>query len=221
MTNAIVLGGSGAIGQSIAEDFQRLGWQTQAVGRAVCDLTSPSAIRSFAEQQQDVDVLVHCAGLNHPKRVDELTLQELRESFEANVLGFSDLLLQLRSKIRHPARIVVVSSLYGTFGRTGRMPYVMSKHALEGLVKSLAIEWGRCGTLVNAVAPGFIETPMTSKNNSADKIAELVRGVPLGRLGTPSEVAKLVSFLASPNNTYLTGQVVTIDGGFSCGGFQQ
>jgi len=96
----------------------------------------------------------------------------------------------------------------------------MSKHALQGAVKTLAIEWAPLGVLVNAISPGYISTKMTYKNNSAETIARFIAGIPLGRLGTPEDIAEVASFLCSSNNRYLTGQDLVVDGGFSIGGFQ-
>jgi 3-oxoacyl-[acyl-carrier protein] reductase len=96
----------------------------------------------------------------------------------------------------------------------------MSKHALNGAVKTLAIELASHGVLVNAISPGYIGTKMTYKNNSPETISKLVSGIPLGRLGYPEDIAEVASFLCSPKNRYLTGQDLVVDGGFSVGGFQ-
>ena len=117
-------------------------------------------------------------------------------------------------------RVLVISSLYGFLGRTGRLPYVMSKHALNGAVKTLAIEFANHGVLVNAISPGFIGTKMTYKNNTPETISKFVSGIPLGHLGDPKDIAEVASFLCSPKNRYLTGQDLVVDGGFSVGGFQ-
>jgi 3-oxoacyl-[acyl-carrier protein] reductase len=100
------------------------------------------------------------------------------------------------------------------------LPYVLSKHALNGAVKTLAIELGPSGVLVNSVSPGYIATPLTYRNNSKQDLEKLVAGIPLGRLGEPHEIAKVVEFLCSDLNTYINGQDLVVDGGFSVGGFQ-
>ena len=117
-------------------------------------------------------------------------------------------------------RVVVISSLYGFLSRYGRMPYVISKHGLIGFVKTLAIELGSIGATVNAVTPGYINTKMTSKNNTPETIEKIVKGIPVGRMGTPEEIADAVAFLASEQNTYINGHDLVVDGGYSIGGFQ-
>lgn len=100
------------------------------------------------------------------------------------------------------------------------MPYVISKHALIGAMKTLAIELAVDGVMVNAISPGYIETKMTRANNTPEGIANFKKGIPVGRLGQPSEVAQAAAFLASPENVYITGQILVVDGGYSIGGFQ-
>ena len=100
------------------------------------------------------------------------------------------------------------------------MPYVISKHGLIGFVKTLAIELGSIGATVNAVTPGYINTKMTSKNNTPETIEKIVKGIPVGRMGTPEEIADAVAFLASEQNTYINGHDLVVDGGYSIGGFQ-
>ena len=115
--------------------------------------------------------------------------------------------------------ITVISSLYGLFGRAGRLPYAASKHALNGIVQTLAIELGPRGIRVNAVSPGFIDTKLTRKNISGDRLRELERNIPAGRLGHPDDVADVVGYLHGPSARYITGQNLIVDGGFIAGGF--
>src|SRR6202041_254829 len=97
-------------------------------------------------------------------------------------------------------------------------PYSMSKHALVGIVKTLALELADSGVLVNAVSPGYIDTRLTRANNDEATIARLTAAVPMRRLGAPEDVAEVVYFLGSANNRYVTGQDVVVDGGFSIDG---
>ena len=113
-------------------------------------------------------------------------------------------------------RIISVSSCYSFLARAGRVAYSASKGALNQVTRTAALEFGGRNVLVNAVAPGFVETEMTRRNNDAGQIAQLASQTALGRLARPEEVAELVAFLASDQNSYITGQLVVIDGGFSC-----
>ena len=99
--------------------------------------------------------------------------------------------------------------------RLGRSSYSISKAALEALIRSVAVENAESNILANSILPGFVETSLTHKNNNEEQIKKLLERVPIKRLGTPDEVAKLAAFLMAPENTYLTGQSIKIDGGFS------
>jgi 3-oxoacyl-[acyl-carrier protein] reductase len=118
-------------------------------------------------------------------------------------------------RTRNFGRIVVISSTYSTLSRLGRSSYSISKAALEAIIRSVAVENAEFNIIANSILPGFVETSLTHKNNNEEQIKKLLERVPIKRLGTPDEVAKLAAFLMAPENTYLTGQSIKIDGGFS------
>lgn len=223
LKQALVLGGKGDIGAAISMELAAICDKVTAVGSEDFDLGDRDQIdRFFLQSGNEYDVLIHCAGFNVPKEFSSLNIDEIQRSIDVNLNGF----LHVASKClpywqkRRGAHILVISSLYATFGRRGRLPYVMSKHALNGVVKTLAIELAEFGVLVNALSPGYIATKMTFANNNEEILEKLTRGIPLRRLGRPDEIAKLARFLCSSQNSYLTGQNITVDGGFSAGGFQ-
>ena len=216
----LVLGGRGDIGSAIARRFVTAGHPVIAAGRAEFDLTESAAIDAwFDRAHPPIGVLVHSAGLNHPKRFAELTDAEIRECFAANVEGFLQVARRVIPElVAERGRIVVLSSIFGFLSRAGRLPYAMSKHALIGIVKSLAIELAPEGVLVNAVSPGYIDTKLTRANNDDATIARLQSAIPMQRLGSPEDIAEVVYFLGSASNRYVTGQDVVVDGGFSIDG---
>jgi 3-oxoacyl-[acyl-carrier protein] reductase len=220
---ALVLGGRGVIGRAIVERLGETGCEVTAVGRQDFDLTNSGQISNFfGNTEANFDILIHSGGHNVPKTFDALNDDEIRRTLDANLFGFLDVArfcMPYWQRVKK-GKIVVISSLYGFLGRRGRLPYVMSKHALNGAVKTLAIELAPIGVLVNSVSPGYIATSMTYRNNTAQDIEKLVAGIPVGRMGTPEEVAKAVEFLCSDLNTYINGHDLIIDGGFSAGGFQ-
>ena len=118
----------------------------------------------------------------------------------------------------HRGRIVVISSIFGFLSRSGRLPYSASKHALIGACKTLAIELGCDGVLVNSVSPGYIQTDLTTKNNDQETLSRIIRNIPVQRLGLPSDIAEAAYFLGSESNQYITGQNIIIDGGLSIDG---
>ncbi|MEJ7637012.1 MAG: SDR family oxidoreductase [Singulisphaera sp.] len=111
-------------------------------------------------------------------------------------------------------RVVNISSIWAVVSKEKRAAYSSAKSALAGLTRTSAVELATGGILVNAVCPGFVETELTRANNPPEAIEAILRSIPLGRLAQPEEVGRLVAFLCSEQNTYITGQSIVIDGGF-------
>jgi 3-oxoacyl-[acyl-carrier protein] reductase len=220
MKTALVLGGTGDIGRAIADDLTQRGYQVSCVGSQDMNLRDSASIDAFM-WGKTYDVLVHSAGLNVIGALEDQSIADVELAVDTNLMGFLHIAKQLIPywKQQQQGRIVVVSSLYGFLARSGRLPYVVSKHALIGAVKTLAIELAPYGVLTNAVSPGYIDTKMTSKNNTPETIAKLVAGIPQARMGRPQDIASVVGFLVH-DNTYINGQDIVVDGGFSIGGFQ-
>lgn len=220
----LILGGTGDIGSAISSrltlDF---GDEVIAVGSKDMNLADTNSVDLFLERHgSDFDVLVHSAGFNQPGLFESLDMQSIELTIQANLMGFLRVSQALVPywKAQSRGSVVIISSLYGFFSRKGRMPYAISKHALIGAMKTMAIEFGEFGVMVNAVSPGYIDTKMTSKNNSPEVIQKLISVIPVKKLGLPDDVARAVSFLASPQNHYVNGLDLVVDGGYSVGGFQ-
>jgi len=220
---ALILGGKGDIGSAITHRLSKTGIEAIAVGRADFDLTNNVQINAYFDKNgNEFDILIHSGGLNNPKLFELLRDEEIRESLDANVHGFLTVVRKILPywKSKQWGRLVVISSLYGFLARKGRLPYVMSKHALNGAVKTLAIELASDGVLVNTLSPGYIATKLTYKNNTPDVIERLVSSIPVGRMGDPKDIAEVALFLVSPENRYINGQDIVVDGGYSAGAFQ-
>ena len=167
-----------------------------------------------------LDGLAGCAGIFYKKTSDEIRLEEWRETLETNL---SASFVLTRAAIAHMRQhavvggsVVLISSQIGLVGHARGAAYAASKAGMNGLVKSLALEWAAEGLRINAVGPGPIETPMvasTLANPSA--LAAMQESIPMGRLGQAEEVAELVSFLLSHRASFITGQIVCADGGFT------
>ena len=221
--NVLLLGGNGDIGTSIKNKFETNGYEVNAPASALLNLENMSQIDSFMKKQNGFDVIIQCAGINNPLPIDQISEQELLKTFYINVFGFYKIIqlnIEHFKKIKN-GWVLGISSIYGQVAREYRSPYVMSKHALNGLIKTISIELGVYNVKSNSLSPGFVNTKMTSKNNSPEKIKSFESKIPLGRLAKPEDIANTAFFLCSKENEYINGQNIVVDGGFLAGGFQK
>jgi 3-oxoacyl-[acyl-carrier protein] reductase len=215
----LLTGGRGGIGSSIKDELVSNGCSVVAPNSDELDLSSQTNVLTWIEANSDLefDGLVLCAGTNSPREFDEVESNEYLRILETNLNSNRFLIkavLPAMQKKKY-GRIIAISSSYSTITRSGRSSYSVSKAALEALIRSVSLENAQNNVLANSVVPGFIETPLTIKNNDRFEIEKILERIPMGHLGKPSDVAKLVWFLMSSQNTYITGQSIRIDGGFS------
>lgn len=223
MKTVLLTGSTGEIGNAILNKFLEKDFHVIAPARDQMNLADESKIVAFMQSLQiPIDIFVHCAGFNAPKSVDELTHHDIQNTMQINAFSFYDIIHHLLPQFqqRNSGYILGITSIYGSFSRKKRLAYAASKHALNGMIKTLALELGGYNIKVNGVAPGFIDTKMTHKNNTPVTINDLKSRIPLGKLGLPAEIANACYFLCSDDNTYINGEILTIDGGYSAGGFQ-
>ena len=215
---ALVTGGSRGIGAAIAEHLTDANWQVLVPTRSELDLSNSDSIDEFLADSPKVFGLVLNAGINEPAEIADIDDATWQRTLDTNTGSAFRLARTLAPRMAETGggRIVAVSSAYAGRARMGRAAYGASKAALEALVRSTAVEFASSGVLANAIAPGFVDTELTRANNDAAAISALLERVPVGRLAKPAEVASAVSFLLSPSNTYITGQTIAVDGGWSC-----
>jgi NAD(P)-dependent dehydrogenase (short-subunit alcohol dehydrogenase family) len=206
-------------GQALATELRALGAEAEFV---LADVRHEDAVRELVDQTVArfgrLDAAVNTAGTEgHPGPVIEQSADSYAATFDTNVLGT---LLSMKHEPRvmlaqGSGSIINISSTYGHLGGRAAV-YSPSKHAVEGLTKSAALEAAASGVRINAVAPGPIETAMLNRfTGSAERKAGLVAGVPLQRVGEPDEIANAIVFLASSKSSFTTGQVLFVDGGKS------
>ena len=185
--------------------------QCDVASRASCEL----AFRAAEQALGRVDVLVSNAGIAQQKLFTDITPEEWQRMLDVNLTGAFNLCqLALPGMIRRKAgRILTVSSMWGQTGGSCEVHYSAAKAGLIGLTKALAKEEGPSGITVNCVAPGVINTDMVQVLGQ-ETVEELIRETPLGRLGTPEDIAYAVALFASERAGFITGQVLTADGGF-------
>jgi len=215
---AWVTGASGDIGSAICDALTIDNWLVVRITRDDLDLSNVTATKLWVKNNQveSPDLVVCNAAGNVPGHVLQLTSSDFEFWLHNNFLGHVEIVQSVihGMKSRSKGDIIFVSSAYATRSRIGRSQYSVSKAAQDAYMRGLALELAPYGIKSNSVSPGFVETKLTRKNNSKEQIADLISKVPIGRLGTPSEVAKLITFLASDENSYITGQNIAIDGGF-------
>jgi 3-oxoacyl-[acyl-carrier protein] reductase len=201
--------------RAVADGIVAAGGSAEIAGFDVADMkAAESAVADIGKRHKRLDILVANAGI----AIDGLLLRvkedDLDRLFAVNVKGA---IACARGAIKHmmrarQGRVVFLSSVVGEMGNAGQAGYAATKAALLGVTKTLAREYASRNVTVNAVTPGFIETDMTAEI-SAEMREQLVKAVPLGRIGTPSEVAAAVTFLCSDEAAYITGHALRVNGG--------
>ncbi len=234
--NALVTGSTRGIGRAIAEALAAAGARVAVVGRDksradeaaaaigngaegfACDVGDVAQVTALVEQVEGafgtIDILVNNAGLTRDNLMLRLKDDDWDTVIDTNLRGA---FVAMRSAIRgmmkrRSGRIINIASVVGITGNKGQTNYAASKAGLIGLTKSVAKELGSRGVLANVVAPGFVETDMTAAMTPEARSA-LSGQIPLERLGTPADIAGVVVFLASEHASYITGQVIVVDGG--------
>ncbi|MDE3090041.1 MAG: SDR family oxidoreductase [Chloroflexota bacterium] len=216
---ALVTGASRGIGAAIAERLQGDGLKVLIPNRGELDLLSNDSIDVYLSRlTEQVDVLVNNAGINPLGSLTELRDIDLSDTLQVNLIAPLRLIRGLARAMtgRRYGRIVNISSIWGMVSKPRRVSYTLSKTGLIGVTRSLGVELAPYNVLVNAVAPGFVNTELTRKNNSPKEIEAIEQMIPAGRLAEPAEVAEVVAFLCSDKNTYIVGQTLLVDGGFTC-----
>ena len=216
---ALITGASRGIGAAIASRLQAEGIKVLSPPRHVLDLSSNQSIDAYLSSlTEPIDIIVNNAGVNHLGASDEVIDEDFEQVIQINLLAPFRIIRGVAKgmKVRNYGRIVNISSIWSLVSRERRVTYSAAKAGINGLTRALALELAPYHILVNAVAPGYVNTELTKKNNTPDELERIARGIPLGRLGEPAEIAESVAFLCSPRNSYMTGQVIVLDGGYLC-----
>ncbi|PIW69832.1 MAG: 3-oxoacyl-[acyl-carrier-protein] reductase [Ignavibacteriales bacterium CG_4_9_14_3_um_filter_30_11] len=179
-------------------------------------IDTEKSIQFILEKLGNLDILVNNAGITKDNLILRMTEEDFDTVISANlksVFNYSKLAIKPMMKQRY-GRIINISSVVALIGNPGQANYVASKAGVIGLTKSLAREFASRNITVNAVAPGYVSTDMTKELNEVQKEA-IVSQIPLKRIAEPVDIAKVVTFLASPSADYITGQVIAVDGGMT------
>jgi 3-oxoacyl-[acyl-carrier protein] reductase len=216
---ALITGGSRGIGHAIAKRLEADGVEVIAPTRTEMDLLSDESIDAYVRSmKRPVDILINNAGINIIAPLAEITDPALQDTMQIDLLAPLRLARALAPAMmeRRYGRIVNISSVWAVVTKAGRLMYSIAKAGLGGMTRTLAVELAPYNVLVNALAPGFVKTELTRQNNTEAQIEAIGRTIPAGRLAEPEEIAEVAAFLASDRNSYVTGQLIMVDGGYTC-----
>jgi tropinone reductase I len=239
---ALITGGTKGIGLAIAREFLELGAEVLVVARNTKtiqgkvkhsanlftfegDLSTETfradLVKRVSENWGKLDVLVNNVGTNLRKKFAEYTESEIRQLFETNLFSLVQLTHACYPLLKKSgnASVINMASVAGSTDVQSGPPYGMTKAAIIQLTKHLAAEWSTDRIRVNAISPWYIETPLTEPVlSNPERLAKIIDRTPMGRVGKPEEVASLAAYLAMDKSSYITGQNIAVDGGFSVKG---
>jgi 3-oxoacyl-[acyl-carrier protein] reductase len=234
---ALVTGGAGGMGLATVERLARDGFSVVMVDRdaalanqetqrlqalgldvqcRVLDLTDEAAVRELIRNLPPISALVNNAGIFDERQFLEVTTADFRRAYEVNLIAVATLTQEVAKTMADGGRIVNIASR-AYLGARNHPHYVASKAAVVGYTRASAMELAPRGILVNAIAPGLIDTPLL-RALSPERLAQQLALQPTGKAGLPQDIAQAVSFLVSPLTSFITGQVLFVDGGKSLGG---
>lgn len=239
---ALVTGATRGIGKAIAEtlwysgadvyltgtkqeEIDRLNEEVKSQGverkHYLCvDLSNGFSVKRFLmeiSELEKIDICVNNAGINIVREFTEVPFEEFLEVQKINVFGPRQILNVVvpKMKANKYGRIVNIASIWSVINRPGRSSYGISKNAVHGLTKALSVELAEYGIMVNSVSPGFTMTELTARTNTPEQLEMLSNKVAARRLAEPQEQANVVAFLCSEQNSYMTGQNLVVDGGYT------
>ncbi len=222
--NALLFGAGGSLGSAIYSTLGEQGFELYTAGSKK---SADSTKHIQLEYEQEIspskfshlpflDAVIWSQGLNCNDSINDFRIDTMNSLWEANVafIASSLSILLEAEKINAGSRLCIVSSIWQLEARSGKLSYSITKSALQGLIKSCALDLGKQGILINGVLPGVVDTPMTRRNLSSKQIDAIQEQSALNRLPEPIDIAEAVSFLIGPKNSSITGQFLIVDCGF-------
>ena len=215
--NILITGASRGIGEAISFELSQKGFHCVTPSSQELDLNCCASIEQYFETfDQDIYGLVNNAGINILSDITSLDDEKFDTMMNINLKAPLKLIQHVSKKMiaNRSGKIVNLSSIWGVRSKEYRTLYSITKFGINGMTRALAREFGKYNILINSVAPGYVNTELTKKNVPLEEQIKIQQDIPLGRFAEPREIAKVVGFLMSEENTYITGQTIIVDGGF-------
>jgi 3-oxoacyl-[acyl-carrier protein] reductase len=212
----LVTGGTRGIGLAISNKFKLNNYNVLSLNSKDIDLNNDN-LSSYFSNLPPIDICVNCAGINIIKPIEELDIEDYNRVLNINLRApfIITKIVSENMKKQKWGRIINIASIWGHKSKPGRSPYSASKSGIIGLTKTLALELAPYNILVNSISPGFTDTELTKNSLTQAELLSLTKNIPLKRMATPEEIANITYFMGSSQNTYITGQDILIDGGFT------
>ena len=213
---ALITGSTGGIGNSLVSSLKE-NVNVLSPTRKELDLSSNSSIDDYISSLDvPIDIIVNCAGIHKAGNCEDLTTHDFQNILQINLIAPFQIISGLVKgmKERKYGRILNISSIWSLVSKEKRSIYSASKSGLDGLTRTLALELAPFNILVNSIAPGYVNTDMIQQYNSKKELEKIKQIIPLNRFAEPNEIAELAKFLSSEKNSYITGQIISIDGGY-------
>lgn len=237
---ALVTGATQGIGKQVAKDLGKLGAELILTGTKqeeitklnqagsqqrpplhwhAVDLTKSESVKTFLQEieaYERIDICINNAGINRINSIDEMKKEDWEDILRVNLDGPFLVTRSISRKMKKHGygRIVNIGSIFGVISKEKRAAYSVTKFGIRGLTAATALDLASDNVLVNTVSPGFVSTDLTKRILGEEGMLEMASKVPLGRLATPEEISRVILFMVSDLNTYITGQNIIVDGGF-------
>ncbi len=214
--NVLLTGSSRGIGNSIKIELESKGYTVISPSRNQLDLSNYESVSKY-ELPCDIDILINNAGINYLSDITSITIDKVSEMMQVNVISPMFLINKVSKSMinKKYGKILNISSIFGSRSKEKRVMYSTTKSAIEGMTRGVAMDLSKYNIMVNSVSPGYVDTSLTKQNNTEQELEIIKSKIPMKMLAEPKDIANVVMFLISKENTYVTGQNIFVDGGLS------
>jgi 3-oxoacyl-[acyl-carrier protein] reductase len=214
--NVLLTGSSRGIGNSIKTELESKGYIVISPSRNELDLSNYDSVSKY-EPPCEINILINNAGINYLSDINSITIDKVSEMMQVNVISPMFLINKVSKSMisKKYGKILNISSIFGSRSKEKRVIYSTTKSAIEGMTRGVAMDLSKYNIMVNSVSPGYVNTSLTKQNNTEQELEIIKSKIPIKMLAEPKDIANVVLFLISTENTYITGQNIFVDGGLS------